>query len=53
MKYVISHWTGTSFLGRSGWTAKAFARRFETFDDAQQFCAACGLDEQGALIEAI
>jgi len=53
MKYVIAHWTKTSFLGKSGWTNKSFARRFDSFEDAEEFCAMCGLDEQGVWIEAV
>ena len=53
MKYVIAHWTKTSFLGKSGWTNKSFARRFDSFEDAEEFCAMCGLDEEGVWIEAV
>jgi hypothetical protein len=53
MKYVIVHWTKTSFLGKSGWTNKSFARRFDSFEEAENFCNTCGLLEQGVLIEAV
>jgi hypothetical protein len=51
MKYVIAHWTKTSFLGKSGWTNKSFARRFDSLEEAEEFCTMCGLDEEGAWIE--
>jgi len=59
--YIIAHVTGTSYLGKSGWTSKPFARRFDTYDAAEDFlieCAAedflieCGLDLEGASVEA-
>lgn len=51
MKYVIAHWTGKSFLGKSGWTSKAFARQFATFAEASDFCREHNLDEEGCYVE--
>ena len=51
--YIIAHVTGTSYLGKSGWTSKAFARRFPTYDAAETFLIECGLDFEGANVEAI
>lgn len=51
--YLIVHVTGTSYLGRSGWTSKPFARRFDTYDDALDFLLECGLDLEGAEVEAV
>jgi hypothetical protein len=53
MKYVILHWTKTSFLGKSGWTNKNFARHFDTLEAAKEFCEACGLFDEGVSIEVI
>jgi secreted Zn-dependent insulinase-like peptidase len=52
MKYVIAHSTGTCYLGKNGWTSKSFARRFDSFENAEEFCVACALDDQGVKIEA-
>lgn len=51
--YVIAHVTGTSYLGKAGWTSKAFARRFPTYDAAEDFLIECGLDLEGASVEAV
>ncbi len=51
--YIIAHVTGTSYLGKSGWTSKAFARRFPTYDAAEDFLIECDLHLQGASVEAI
>ena len=50
--YIIAHVTGTSYLGKSGWVSKAFARRFPTYDAAETFLIECGLDFEGANVEA-
>jgi hypothetical protein len=51
--YIIAHVTGTSYLGKSGWTSKAFARRFDTYEAAEDFLIECGLDLEGANVEAV
>jgi len=51
--YIIAHVTGTSYLGKSGWTSKPFARRFDTYDAAEDFLIECGLDLEGASVESI
>lgn len=51
--YVIAHVTGTSYLGKSGWTSKSFARRFDTYEAAEDFLIECGLDLEGANVEAV
>ncbi len=51
--YVIAHVTGTSYLGKSGWTSKSFARRFDTYEAAEDFLIECGLDFEGANVEAV
>ena len=52
-RYIIAHVTGTSYLGKSGWTSKAFARRFDTYEAAEDFLIECGLDLEGANVEAV
>ena len=51
--YVIAHVTGTSYLGKSGWTSKAFARRFDTYEEALDFLLECKLELEGAEVEAV
>lgn len=51
--YIIAHWTGTSYLGKFGWTSKSFARRFDTYEAAEDFLIECGLDLEGANVEAV
>jgi hypothetical protein len=51
MKYVIAHSTGTCYLGKNGWGSKSFARRFESYEAAEEFCVACELESQDVQIE--
>jgi hypothetical protein len=51
MKYVIAHSTGSCYLGKNGWGSKSFARRFESYEAAMEFCVACELESQGVQIE--